>query len=64
MYIANKHRSIMPQAAQKSYIYAHIISRVNYILSFVAGHEIEIHKKIMDIWVNAAKLIYEKTHVG
>ena len=45
MYVANKHRTIMPQAAQKSYVYANIISRINYILPFVAGHKIEIHKK-------------------
>ena len=44
----------------KSYVYAHIISRINYILPFVAGHKIEIHKKIMDIWVMAAKFIYGK----
>ena len=50
----------MPQAAQKSYIYAHIISRVNYIPPFVAGHKIEIQKKIMYIWVSAAKFIYGK----
>ena len=36
MYIAYKHRTIMLQAAQKSYVYAHIISRINYILPFVA----------------------------
>ena len=39
MYIANKHRSTMLQAARKSYIYAHIIPRANYILPFVAGHK-------------------------
>ena len=55
--------SIMPQAAWKSYVYAHIISRVNYTLPFVAGHKIEIHKKIMYIWVSAEKFIYGKnTH--
>ena len=60
MHIAFKHRTIMPQAAQKSYVYAHIISRINYILPFVAGHNKSIHKKIMDIWVMAAKFIYGK----
>ena len=40
MYIAYKHRNIMPQAASKSYIFAHIISRVNYILPFIAEHKI------------------------
>ena len=52
MYIAYE------QAACKSYVYAHIISRVNYILPFAAGHKIEIHKKIMDVSVNAAKFIF------
>ena len=60
MHIALKHRKIMPQAARKSYVYAHIISRINYILPFVAGHNKSIHKKIMDIWVMAAKFIYGK----
>ena len=60
MHIAPKHRTIMPQAAQKRYVYAHIIYIVNYILPFVAGHKKEIHKKIMDIWVMAAKFIYGK----
>ena len=60
MYIANKQRTIMPQAARKSYIYAHIISRLNYILPFVAGYKIEIQKKIMYIWVRAAEFIYGK----
>ena len=46
----------------KCYVYAHIISRVNYIIPFVAGHKIEIHKKIMDIWVSATKFIYGKKH--
>ena len=50
----------MPQAARKSYVYAHIISGINYILPFVAGHKKEIHKKIMDIWEMAAKFIYGK----
>ena len=49
MHIAFKHKKIMPQAARKSYVYAHIISRINYILPFVAGHNKAIHKKIMDI---------------
>ena len=60
MYIANKHRTIMLQAAWKSYVYARIISRINYILPFVAGHKKEIQKKIMDIWVMVAKFIYGK----
>ena len=50
----------MPQAARKSYVYAHIVSRINYILPFVAGHNKSINKKIMDIWVLAAKFIYGK----
>ena len=50
----------MPQAARKSYVYAHIVSRINYILPFVAGHNKSIHKKIMDIWVMVAKFIYGK----
>ena len=60
MYIALKHKTIMPQAARKSYVYAHIVSRINYILPFVAGHNKYIHKKIMDIWVMAAKFVYGK----
>ena len=40
MHIAYKHRTIMPQAARKSYVYAHTISRTNYILPFIAGHKI------------------------
>ena len=58
MHIAYKHRTIMPQAAQKSYVYAHIVSRIYHILPFVAGHNKSIHRKIMDIWVFAAKFIY------
>ena len=50
----------MLQAARKSYVYAHIISRINYILPFVAGHNKSIHKKIIDLWVMAAKFIYGK----
>ena len=60
MHIAYKHRTIFPQAAWKSYVYAHIVSRIIYILPFVAGHNKSIHKKIMDIWVLAAKFIYGK----
>ena len=60
MYIANKHRTIMPQAARKNYVYAHFISRIYYILPFVARHKKEIPKKIKDIWELAAKFVYGK----
>ena len=49
MYIEYKHRTIMPQAARKSYVYAHITSRANYIIPFVAGHKIEIQKKVKNV---------------
>ena len=59
MHIAYKHRTML-QAARKSYVYAHIVSRINYILPFVAGYNKSINKKIMDIWVMADKFIYGK----
>ena len=39
-YPAYKHGNLIPQDARKSYVYAHIISRVNYIMPFVASHKI------------------------
>ena len=60
MHIAFKHRKIMPQAARKSYVYAHIISRINYILPFVAGHNKSIHKKIMDMGNGSQVHIWKK----
>ena len=50
----------MPQDAWKSYVNAHIISRVNYIMPFVAGHKIEIQKKVKNILVKVEKLMYGK----
>ena len=50
----------MVQAAWKSYVYAHIISRVIHIMPFVAGHKIKIQKTVKNIWVKAAKFIYDK----
>ena len=49
LHIANKYKNIMTKPARKDYIFAHVISRINYILPFCAGHTLKNKDKIKKI---------------
>ena len=44
----------------KSYGFAHIISRLNYIMPIIAGYPIHIPEKVMKVCVRSTKFIYGK----
>ena len=58
LHIANKYKKIMTKPARKDYIFAHVISRINYILPFCAGHTMKNKDKIKKILIKSAKFIY------
>ena len=58
LHIANKYKNIMTKPARKDYIFAHVISRINYILPFCAGHTLKNKDKVKKILIKSAKFIY------
>ena len=63
-HLAELHIGELNLNTRKSYVFAHIISRLNYIMPFVAGHPIHVQEKIMKIWVRSAKFIYGNGTLG
>ena len=57
-HLASLHSSSMNYATRRNFVFAHIVSRLNYIMPFVPGHPIKVKKKVTAIWVRAAKFIY------
>ena len=57
-HLASLHSSSMNYQARRNYVFAHIISRLNYIMPFISGHPKNIQKRVTAIWVRAAKFIY------
>ena len=57
-HIAYKFQKNMPQPARKAFVYAHILSCLNYILPFCAGRTNKNKDKRMKIMVKSAKFIY------
>ena len=54
----------MNYQARQNFVFAHIISRLNYIMPFISGHTKNVQKKVTAIWDRAAKFIYDQDTRG
>ena len=57
-HLASLHSSSMNYQARCNFVFAHIFSRLNYIMPFISGHTKTVQKKVTAILVRAAKFIY------